>query len=82
MKSIILFFFFIGIILVLMGQNIADRDGTPPRVEYRYIPRDFTMDQYDRLPILSTFGKLFTQASPWERSIGYPSTYYRKKEEF
>lgn len=80
MKSLILFFFFLGIIFIVMGQN--NNSCPPPRVEYRYIPRTFDQEQYDRTPILATYGKLFTEASPWEESIGYPGTFFNKKEEF
>lgn len=80
MRSLIIFFFFIGVIFIMMGErhNIC----TPPRVEYRYIPRTFEQEQVDKVPILSTYGKLFTRASPFEESIGYPGIFYDKRESF
>ena len=80
MRSLIIFFFFIGVIFIMMGErhNIC----TPPRVEYRYIPRTFEQEQVDKVPILSTYGDLFTKATPWEMSVGYPSIFYNKKENF
>lgn len=80
MKSIILFFFFLGVILIMMGNR--NDECPPPRVEYRYIPRDFNEEMYSQVPILATYGKLFTHADPWEESVGYPGTFYNKKETF
>ena len=80
MKSIIIFFLFLGILFIMKGQS--QLECPPPRVEYRYIPKPFIDQQYERLPILATYGKLFSHASPWEKSIGYPGTFYNKKEEF
>lgn len=80
MKSLILFFLFLGIVFIMYGQkyNICP----PPKIEYRYIPRTFEQEQIDRMPILSLYGDLFTKASPWELSIGYPSVFFNKKEQF
>jgi len=54
----------------------------PPRIEYRYIPKNFTEEQYQQMPIMSAYGQLFTKADPWSTSIGYPATFFRRKEEF
>lgn len=80
MKSLIVFFFLLGVILIIYGQqsNICP----PPRIEYRYIPRTFEQEQLDRVPILATYGDLFTKSSPWTDSIGYPGIFYDKKEAF
>ncbi len=80
MKSLILFFLLMGVIFIIKGQK--GNDCPPPRVEYRYIPRTLAQQEYDRVPILSLYGKLFTHASPWEQSLGYPSIFYNKKERF
>lgn len=80
MKSIVLFFFLVGLMMIIIGNKKFSC--LPPRVEYRYIPRSFTAEQYDRVPILATYGKLFTHADPWEESIGYPGIFYNKREEF
>ncbi len=63
-----------------MGQ--AKNQTPPPRVEYRYIPKSFTQEQFERLPIMSIYGKLFTHQDPWTNQEGYPGYYPRKKEEF
>ncbi len=80
MKSFIIFFFLVFIIFVIMGNKKFDCP--PPRVEYRYIPKTFEEEQMDKVPILGTYGKLFTHASPWENSLGYPGVFYNKKESF
>lgn len=80
MKSLIVFFFLVGIIFIVMGQNKFQC--SPPRVEYRYIPRTFDQEQIDRVPILATYGHLFTKATPWEESVGYPGIFYNKREQF
>lgn len=80
MKSLIVFFILLGTIFIMTGQN---KYSCPlPRVEYRYIPRTFEQEQMDRTPILGIYGKLFTHATPWEESVGYPGIFYNKKEEF
>ena len=66
--------------MIIMGNK--KNECAPPKVEYRYIPRDFNMEQYDRLPIMATYGKLFTHNDPWEESIGYPGIFYDKREQF
>ena len=80
MKSLIIFFFFIGIIFIMMGQQSDMCPG--PRVEYRYIPRTFDQEQLDRTPILATYGDLFTKNSAWTNSIGFPGVFFDKKERF
>lgn len=80
MKALILFFMFIGIIMIIKDQQATSC--SPPRVEYRYIPRSFEEQELQSPSILTTYGDLFTKASPWESSIGYPGIYYNKKEMF
>ena len=78
MKSIIVFLFLLGIIFIIIGQQKCEV--LPPRVEYRYIPQTFNDEQYMRVPISAVYGKLFTNASPWENSIGYPNVFFNKTE--
>lgn len=80
MKSIILFFLFIGIIFIVIG--VKKNDCEPPKIQYRYIPRDFNDEQMMQTPLLGMYGKLFTANSPWEESVGYPGIFYDKKEKF
>jgi hypothetical protein len=80
MKSIIVFFIFLGAMFILMGQNNIEK--CLPKIEYRYIPQTFEQEQLDRVPILATYGKLFTHTDPFQESIGYPSVFFNKKESF
>lgn len=80
MRSIVLFFLFLGILFMVIGQH---KNSHPVNtVEYRYIPRSFTDEQYQQLPIMATFGNLFTHPDPWLTSIGYDSYNYPKKQVF
>lgn len=81
MKSLIVFFIFLGAMFILMGSK-NESLCLPPKIEYRYIPRTFEEEQLDRVPILATYGKLFTHSDPWETSVGFPGVFYNKKEEF
>ena len=80
MKSIILFFLLVGVIFIIKGQK--ENLCPPPRVEYRYIPRTLEQQEYDQVPILATYGKLFTHASPFEESVSYPGIFMNKREKF
>ena len=41
----------------------------PPIVKFKYIPRTFEEEQINPIPIKSVYGKLFSEDSPWEKSI-------------
>lgn len=45
MRAFLLVLFFTGVILVIVNQLVKQKD-RPPRVEYRYLPRD--LDTYLR----------------------------------
>uniref|UniRef100_A0A6C0BF07 Uncharacterized protein n=1 Tax=viral metagenome TaxID=1070528 RepID=A0A6C0BF07_9ZZZZ len=74
MKSIILFIFFAGIIMLIHGiydqkyktlqQNV--------RVEYRFIPRTYYEEQLAENPnVASNYKNMFQKESPWfERNVG------------
>lgn len=79
MKSIILLFIFIGVLLVIWNQN--NKKCPPNRIEYRYIPRGFLDEQYSRLPLMSLFGELFTEGGDqWSKSIGQYNFDEHKRE--
>lgn len=78
MNSLVIFFFLLGVIFIITGQQ---KYNCPlPQVEFKYIPKSFTAEQYERIPIMSTYGRLFTDVSPWEKSAGYPNLFSAKKE--
>lgn len=78
MKSIILLFIFIGVLLVIW--NRSNRNCPPNRVEYRYIPKSFLDEQLQRLPLLSVYGSLFSSGGVWEQSIGQNNFDEHKRE--
>ncbi len=78
MKSIILLFIFIGVLLVIW--NRSNRNCPPNRVEYRYIPKSFLDEQMQSLPLLSLYGKMFTGESPWSVSVGQNNFDEHKRE--
>lgn len=73
MKSIILLFMLIGVIFIAVGYVKTNEQCPPPVVEYRYIPKTFEDEQNELTPLFSVFGKMFTNASPWQNYVGYSS---------
>jgi hypothetical protein len=65
MRSIILFFTFIGVILITVGYVKTNMKCPPPLVKFKYIYRSFEDEQNNPLPITNIVGKMFTQDSPW-----------------
>lgn len=75
LKSISFFLLFTGIILIAIGYIRQENRIIPPRVEYRYIPRTFQEEQSINTPILSVYGKMFSDRGPWEKANGFVDTY-------
>jgi hypothetical protein len=73
MNSFIFLLLLAGIMMMFMGYIKSNQNCPPPIVEYRYIPRSFEDEQVLETPVLSVFGKMFTDVSPWERAVGYNS---------
>lgn len=73
MKSIILFLFFLGVMMLIHGiydqkyKNLKENI----RVEYRFIPRTFYEEQLQENPNISNmFKNMFQKESPWfERTV-------------
>ena len=75
MKSLILLFLFIGLILIVVGYVKSNQQCPPPIVQFRYVPRTFTEEEDAPIPVLSIFGKMFDEPSAWQKSVGYTSNY-------
>jgi hypothetical protein len=71
MNSFVFLFLLIGIMMMFIGYLKSNQSCPPPIVEYRYIPRSFEDEQVLETPVLSIFGKMFSDVSPWEREVGY-----------
>lgn len=73
MKSVILFIFFLGVVLLIHGiyeqkyQSLKEN----VRVEYRFIPRTYYEEQLAENPLVaSNFKNMFQKESPWfERTV-------------
>lgn len=79
MKSIILFFLFLGVISIIMGIN--KNSVQPPTIQYQYIPRDFNDEQMMQQNLLGMYGNLFVKPDIWSEQ-NYPGIFYDKKEKF
>lgn len=79
MKSIILIFALVGIILFVSGYVKSNLQCPPPRIEYRYIPKTFDDDQNVNTPILSISGmyKMFENDDAWIQDNSY-ATFNKK----
>ena len=71
MKSIIFLFAFIGLILIAIGYIKSNQECPPPVVEIRYVSRSFTEESNINTPVLSIFGSMFKESSPWNKNVGY-----------
>jgi len=75
MKSIVILFMFIGVVLVVVGYVNSNQNCPPPIVEYKYVPRTFEEEQNLPRPLLSIFGKMFNEDSAWMQTQGYADKY-------
>jgi len=69
MRSIVLFFVFLGVIFITMGYVKSNMKCPPPIVKYQYVPQSFKEEQYNQKPVSATFGTMFNKDSPWVNSV-------------
>lgn len=81
MKSVVILLLLIGIILVAVGYVKSNQSCPPPVVEFRYVPKSFEQEQDVPTPVLSLFGKMFENSSPWMTTQGYTSNWNERKIE-
>jgi hypothetical protein len=74
-KSLSFFLLFVGIIFITVGYLRSEASSPPPRVEFRYIPRTFEQEQSKPIPVLSIFGKMFSNRDPWQKYKFYEDTF-------
>ena len=60
-----------GIILIAVGYIKTNQECPPNLVEFRYVPRTFEQDQDLPQPIMSLYGNMFNNQSPWFRTDSY-----------
>lgn len=64
MKSIVLLMFLTGIILIVIGYTKTNDKCPPPKIEYRFIPRNLYQQQLEPSNITSQFNDMFEKQSP------------------
>ncbi len=61
---------FVGIILILLNSLNKQTTSCPPQqIIYKYIPRTFEEEQEEPVYPSDIFKTMFTQQSPWIRSV-------------
>ena len=78
-KSILLFFLFVGLLLMIIEIMRSMNECKPQKIIYRYVPRSFEEEQNNPVMVSEIFKTMFSQPSPWIDSIN--SNDDRKKEE-
>ena len=56
MRSIVLFFTFLGVIFITIGYVKSNMKCPPPIVKFQYVPYSFKQEQYNEKPVSATFG--------------------------
>lgn len=68
MRSIILFFTFIGVIFITIGYVKVNMKCPPPLVKFKYLPKTFNEEQNNPVPITNIYGNMFEKDTPWVSS--------------
>ena len=73
MKSIVLLLAIIGIIFIASGYVKSNLQCPPPKIEYRYVSKNFEDEQNTPMPILGINGmsSMFEDDSAWITSRSY-----------
>ena len=74
MNSFIIVLFIVGLILITVGYVKENSSCPPPLVQFRYIPKTFNEEQSVHQPLISVYGNMFRNASPWETTQGYSAS--------
>ncbi len=77
-RTLILFIFFFGLVLVISEIISNIRETPKERVIYRYIPRTFDEEMDEPVFVSDIFETMFTQPSTWIG--GYNDVYNKKRE--
>jgi hypothetical protein len=74
-KSISFFLLFIGMIFITVGYIRSESRCPAQRVEFRYVPKTFEQEQNEPPPVMSIFGKMFSERDPWSKDNGFVDTF-------
>ena len=69
MKSIILFLFVVGLVMVVSGYHKQNQEIPPPKVVYKYIPKTFEEEQNNPIKVSQFFSDMFEKPTPWHNSL-------------
>jgi hypothetical protein len=75
MRSIIIFLFCFGVIMIIhsLYEQKFQSLKKNVRVEYRFIPRTYYEEQLSSTPVSSMFKNMFDKESPWfDRNVTLP----------
>ena len=65
MKSLILILFIVGLVLVVIGYTENYKKCELPKVEYRYIPRNFYEEQVTEHNLKNVYSDMFNKSDTW-----------------
>ena len=65
MKSLILIFFIIGVVMITKGYMENYSKCPLPTIEYRYIPRNFYEEQITETNVKNTYSDMFNKSDTW-----------------
>lgn len=66
MKSLILILFIVGLILVVVGYTENYKKCDIPKVEYRFIPRNFYEEQVTEHNLKNMYSDMFNKSDTWQ----------------
>ena len=67
MKSISLLLLIIGILFIIIGYNERISKCPSPKIEYRYIPRNFYEEQNAQVNLKNLYSDMFDKSSSWSK---------------
>ena len=67
MRSLSLLFLIIGIIFIVIGYNERISKCPSPKIEYRYIPRNFYEEQNSQVNLKNLYSNIFDKSSAWSK---------------
>jgi hypothetical protein len=68
-KYLVIIILFIGILLIAISLTQSTQKCPPEKIIYRYLPRTFEEEQDEPVYVSDIFNTMFTQESPWVKSI-------------
>ena len=67
MKSIILILLIVGLMLMVKGYTENYKNCPLPKIEYRYIPRNFYEEQITENNLKSLYSDMFNKPDTWSK---------------